>query len=843
MRNGTESLISRIRRCDRDKPYVFISYSNRDWKRVSTDVIELQSRGYNVWIDEANLDKTKRTWKEDALGAIRDINCLFLIFYVSRSSLTSANCLDEVRETYSAETVRTHFEELKYICVDVEPLGDIMTTARQIAVSIRRDENLTKEQREKKTSVLTDFVRDIFDSNNERIRVHPIDEPERKSDYYTDILSSLPTETRNQELPKQEPAPPLPPAQPPVKEKSSGSEPVREGGNKPESIPTKTERKMTKNTFVRVGIPVLAAVLVLTAFFGLILPAVLRKSVPESPAESRVEDPVPAAADAEPVIPENEPVEEADEKQPVEEPEPETEAPTEPEPEIESKPEPEPAEPDPVYQVTVQATPNGTVSAEPTSGTAGTKITIKAVPAEGYEFVSWDTAQKLELPADREKNSFILQEDAEITAVFVLKEQPAEPDPVFKVNLLQDANGSITASPESGTAGTKITIKAVPNEGYDFVSWDEGPALDSASDNARNSFILEGDVTLSATFAHKPVTITIRNAEHGTVTAGRTEAKPLEWVSLNVVPEQNYVLERFDVLEGGVTLGPDSTGFTAGNAPVVIQPVFVLEVGKIKASGKCGDTVTWTLTTDGVLTIGGEGRMNDYGEYMTTDNGERPWDDYKDNIVGLRIDRGITYIGRKAFYNLRALQGTIELPDTVEVVGEYAFDMCIGFTGKLTFPDSLKEIREGAFANCTGLSGSIIFPNHLTTIGNYAFLCNTELGFVSSLTGDIDIPASVTSIGIQAFGGCGKIGKNVYIRGDSVKMGSWVFNNCKNITNVYFYGMAPVTEGSWPMNPSTQAQDLKLYCTSANIASFRSSDIYNSWNNTWSGCPLAEFTP
>ena len=46
-------------------------------------------------------------------------------------------------------------------------------------------------------------------------------------------------------------------------------------------------------------------------------------------------------------------------------------------------------------------------------------------------------------------------------------------------------------------------------------------------------------------------------------------------------------------------------------------------------------------------------------------------------------------------------------------------------------------------------------------------------------------------IGIQAFGGCGKIGKNVYIRSDSVKMGSWVFNNCKNIANVYFYGNAP----------------------------------------------------
>ena len=66
-----KELSAQLKPCDILQPYAFVSYSSRDWFRVCTDVCELQSRGYNIWIDEKNLDKTNRSWKEDALGAIR----------------------------------------------------------------------------------------------------------------------------------------------------------------------------------------------------------------------------------------------------------------------------------------------------------------------------------------------------------------------------------------------------------------------------------------------------------------------------------------------------------------------------------------------------------------------------------------------------------------------------------------------------------------------------------------------------------------------------------------------------------------------------------------------------
>ena len=75
-------------------------------KIVWADVVELQHRGYNLWIDEANLDMTKDSWEEDALKAIESSNCVLLAFYVSRNSLTSEACLNEIETTKGELTIK-----------------------------------------------------------------------------------------------------------------------------------------------------------------------------------------------------------------------------------------------------------------------------------------------------------------------------------------------------------------------------------------------------------------------------------------------------------------------------------------------------------------------------------------------------------------------------------------------------------------------------------------------------------------------------------------------------------------------------------------------------------------
>ncbi len=100
--------------------------------------------------------------------------------------------------------------------------------------------------------------------------------------------------------------------------------------------------------------------------------------------------------------------------------------------------------------------------------------------------------------------------------------------------------------------------------------------------------------------------------------------------------------------------------------------------------------------------------------------------------------------------------GDITLPESVEyegvnylvtAIGDLAFSRCTGLTGDLNIPNSIITI--GMYAFCyDGFTGSLTIGNSVTTIGNYAFWgCS---GFTGSLT----LPNSVTTIGTSAFDSC-----------------------------------------------------------------------------------------
>ncbi len=109
-------LLQKIRPCITKSPYIFISYSSADRERVWTDVLEFQNRGYNVWLDEKNVDKSKPSWKDDAINAVVGLNCRLVVFYVSKKSLSSVPCYNEMCATSSEEARHIHNGELKFIC-------------------------------------------------------------------------------------------------------------------------------------------------------------------------------------------------------------------------------------------------------------------------------------------------------------------------------------------------------------------------------------------------------------------------------------------------------------------------------------------------------------------------------------------------------------------------------------------------------------------------------------------------------------------------------------------------------------------------------------------------------
>ena len=183
------------------------------------------------------------------------------------------------------------------------------------------------------------------------------------------------------------------------------------------------------------------------------------------------------------------------------------------------------------------------------------------------------------------------------------------------------------------------------------------------------------------------------------------------------------------------------------------------------ATGRCGDSIKWTLDDSGNLTLSGSGEMWNYG-YVTS-----PFKDY--GIKTVTIEYGITSIGDYVF---RGCCGMTELtlPNSVRSIGKYVFDSCTGLTN-LALPSSVTSIGSAAFQGCSGLT-ELTLPNGVRSIGDYAF------SGCSGLT-ELTLPNSVTSIGDCAFYGC--TGLTELILPNSVRsIGDIAFTYCSGLEKI-----------------------------------------------------------
>lgn len=189
----------------------------------------------------------------------------------------------------------------------------------------------------------------------------------------------------------------------------------------------------------------------------------------------------------------------------------------------------------------------------------------------------------------------------------------------------------------------------------------------------------------------------------------------------------------------------------------------------IVKSGECGDNVTYTLDSDGLLKISGSGNMNDY--YI----GSSPFYLNKD-IKEIVIGDGVTSIGDCAFLGCSSLT-SIEIPDGVTSIGMSVFDSCSSLTS-IEIPVGVTSLKDFVFYGCSSLT-SITMPEGLTSIGGGAFQS------CSSLT-SIAIPAGVTSIGYSAFESCSSL-TSIAILAGVTSIGESAFKDCSNLNTIYCY--------------------------------------------------------
>ena len=120
--------------------------------------------------------------------------------------------------------------------------------------------------------------------------------------------------------------------------------------------------------------------------------------------------------------------------------------------------------------------------------------------------------------------------------------------------------------------------------------------------------------------------------------------------------------------------------------PSTVTPILLNDYGD------CGDDAMWFLDSNGVMTILGQGSMNDY---LNDNSNTASWYDYNEDITSVVIEKNITNIG------------------------DYAFYKCVNLTN-VTIPNSVTVIGDSAFKDCYALT-SVTIPKSVTSIGNMAF--------------------------------------------------------------------------------------------------------------------------
>jgi len=187
----------------------------------------------------------------------------------------------------------------------------------------------------------------------------------------------------------------------------------------------------------------------------------------------------------------------------------------------------------------------------------GTQVTITAFPNEGYSFSHWqgDVSGEMNpivVTMDSSKEiSALFTEESDESLMYTLRTRSDPPD-----------GGSILPSiPPEGRAypaNTKVTVTAVPAEGYRFLWWE------GVVEAAPYYVIMDSDKEIVANFAKQsdePVTLTVvvEPAEGGSVylkdvgnmpTGFGFEYEPDTTVELTATPNDGYHFDHWELYPG-----------------------------------------------------------------------------------------------------------------------------------------------------------------------------------------------------------------------------------------------------------------------------------------------------
>ena len=155
---------------------------------------------------------------------------------------------------------------------------------------------------------------------------------------------------------------------------------------------------------------------------------------------------------------------------------------------------------------------------------------------------------------------------------------------------------------------------------------------------------------------------------------------------------------------------------------------------------------------------------------------------------------------------------SIVIKDGVTHIGDRAFWGFYGFGGNLTIPASVTSIGEEAFYNCNYLT-TLVMGSSVVSIGNYAFLgCER-------IESELKLPDCLESIGDGAFHNCKKLKGDLVIPNSVKTVGEDAFSSCEGFTGTLHLGSSLETIGQYAFSNLNVTGNLTIPENVTNIGS------------------------
>ena len=380
--------------------------------------------------------------------------------------------------------------------------------------------------------------------------------------------------------------------------------------------------------------------------------------------------------------------------------------------------------------------------------------------------------------------------------------------------------GGCTALTDVSFSGTKPELAdnsfnevtatvGYPEEANNAVTW-----TDEARQNYGGELTWERRHDLKYVSAEAPTCTETGNSEYwNCLVCGKCFADAMCETEMTnpTLPALPHIWDEGKVTSAATTEAEGIRTFTCSRCKRTrTAPIAKLPSETSLAEGVCGESLTWRLSDNGVLTISGSGKMTDYAS-------RGPWSAHRDKITSVVVAAGVESVGKRAFADCTQLKA-VELPGSLTTIGSESVSYFNALTS-LTVPKNAVRIGEEVFYGCEALRGvwvdaenaaycsdnfgvvynkektALVYvptmaelgdyaiPGSVTDIAPYAFEC--RLG----LTG-VRIPEGVTGIGELAFYGCTAL-KSAVIPSSVASVGESAFNGCTALASVCFLGDAP----------------------------------------------------